>query len=57
MRRPALFKTPEFVINLVFGAERAVIITTGPKIEPKRVLELGFKYKYPNVLDACKAVC
>lgn len=57
MHRPALLATPELVMNLIFGEERAVIITKGPKVQPKRALELGFKHKYPNILDACKEVC
>ena len=43
LNRPSFFPTPEFVFNLVFGEERAVLITRGQKIEPKRALESGFR--------------
>lgn len=26
----------------------------GQKVIPKRVTELGFQYRYPNIEDACK---
>lgn len=57
LRRPALFTTPAFVINTIFGPERAVLLLNGPKIEPKRVIELQFKYTYPKIIDACQEVC
>lgn len=57
MRRPTFFTTPEFVIQNLFGKERAAILLTGAKIQPKRTLELGFQYKYPKVIDACREVC
>lgn len=57
MWRPALFTTPAFVIEKLFGKERAALLLTGAKIQPKRTLETGFKYKYPKVIDACREVC
>lgn len=57
MRRPTFFTTPEFVIQNLFGKERAAILLTGAKIQPKRTLESGFQYKYPKVIDACREVC
>lgn len=57
MRRPTFFTTPEFVIQQLFGEERAALLLSGAKIQPKRTLETGFKYKYPNVIDACREVC
>jgi len=56
MRRPALMGTPEFTINLVFGKDRAALLTAGAKVNPKRVTELNFKYQYPTAVDACKEV-
>lgn len=56
LRRPAIFNTPEFVVNLMFGKDRAALLTTGAKIQPQRAIEHNFKYLYPNVIDACKEV-
>ncbi|XP_031637554.1 epimerase family protein SDR39U1 [Contarinia nasturtii] len=57
MRRPTFFTTPAFVIQQLFGKERAALLLTGAKIHPKRTLELGYQYKYPKVIDACREVC
>lgn len=56
MWRPALFPLPEKIVNLVFCNERAVLLTTGAKIQPKRTLESGFEYEYPKIFPACKDV-
>lgn len=54
--RPALIPLPEFVVDALFSKERSVLLTTGAKIEPKRTLETGFKYEYPDISSACKDV-
>ena len=54
LRRPAFFPLPEFVWNLVFGEERAVMITRGQKVLPRRTLESGFKFRYPTISEACR---
>jgi uncharacterized protein (TIGR01777 family) len=54
--RPALIPLPELAVNIIFGKERGVIMTTGAKIQPKRTLESGFKYEFPEIYDACKDV-
>ena len=56
MWRPAIFALPENFFNFVFDQERAVLLTTGAKIKPKRTLELGFKYEYPEIYKACQSV-
>ncbi|XP_055531674.1 epimerase family protein SDR39U1 [Wyeomyia smithii] len=54
--RPAIFPLPEFVLNLIFGLERAVLLTKGAKVAPKRVQQFGFNYRYPDIKSACKDV-
>lgn len=56
MRRPSIFPMPEFVLNLLFAKERAVLLTTGAKIIPKRTQELGFEFEFPEINSACKEV-
>ncbi|CAG0879498.1 unnamed protein product [Darwinula stevensoni] len=53
MWRPAFIPVPEMVINLVFGEERGKIMTQGQKVIPKRTLESGFQYCYPDIKSAC----
>lgn len=54
--RPSVIPLPEFVLNMIFGEERAVILASGAKISPKRTQEVGFKFKYPDIKSACKNV-
>lgn len=48
---------PSFLVKTIFGKERAALLLTGAKIQPKRTIDIGFKYKYPKVEDACREVC
>lgn len=51
--RPAILPTPAFVINCVFGPVRSkILLEPGQKVIPKRTLELGYKYQYPQLKSA-----
>jgi len=52
--RPAIIPMPELMANVLFGPERATMLLQGQKVIPKRVLELGFTYKFPDIKSACK---
>lgn len=54
--RPCLFPVPEAVFKMMFGDERAEMITRGQKVLPKRTLELGFTFEHSTVEQACKAL-
>ncbi|CAF4908374.1 unnamed protein product [Pieris macdunnoughi] len=54
LSRPALFPVPEFLLNFLLHEERAMLMTKGQHVTPKRVLEYGFEYKYDNIDAACK---
>jgi hypothetical protein len=54
MWRPAFLPLPPFVLNAVFGAERGKTMAEGQKVIPKRTLEMGYKFLYPDLLEACK---
>ena len=62
--RPAFFPAPEFVFNLIFGKERASIVTQSQVaktncfsgdylhfqvVQPVRTLESGFEYQFPTI--------
>eukprot|EP01116_Phalansterium_solitarium_P004274 TRINITY_DN15235_c0_g1_i1.p2 TRINITY_DN15235_c0_g1~~TRINITY_DN15235_c0_g1_i1.p2 ORF type:complete len:296 (+),score=72.56 TRINITY_DN15235_c0_g1_i1:129-1016(+) len=51
--RPALLPMPELVMRLLFQ-ERTMLLSEGQKVIPKRVLESGFKYKFPRLEDALR---
>lgn len=56
LNRPAAFSVPEYMINLVYGKERAALLTTGAKIKPERAEIIGYNYQYPNIKEACHEV-
>ncbi|KAJ8924563.1 hypothetical protein NQ315_000712 [Exocentrus adspersus] len=56
LRRPAVIPLPSFVLNLLLNKERAVMITEGQKVLPKKTQAVGFNYKYPDIESACKAI-
>lgn len=51
----AILPIPSFAVKLVLG-EFAEYSIKGQKVIPKRLLELGFKFDVPNILDALKLV-
>ncbi|XP_059607659.1 epimerase family protein SDR39U1 [Phlebotomus argentipes] len=53
LRRPAAFRIPESVLNLMFAQERAVLLTTGARVASQRLQGLGFEFQYPKIEEAC----
>ena len=53
IKRPTIFPIPGAVMNMVYGPERGKIILEGQKVIPKRTLELGYKYLFPDIKSAC----
>ena len=56
MTRPTIFPVPEFVMKALLGSERAIVLTQGQNVIPKRTLEVGFEYKYPDLTSALKEI-
>ncbi|KAG5841688.1 hypothetical protein ANANG_G00169360 [Anguilla anguilla] len=50
--RPTLFPVPGFVMRALMGAERAVVLMEGQRVAPKRTLESGYEYQYPDLRAA-----
>lgn len=55
MHRPSLFPVPSFVVKIVAG-EMAQVVLGGRKISPKKIIGLGYKFKFENALDAWKDI-
>ncbi len=55
LRRPALFPVPAPVLRLGFG-EMAHILLTGQKVLPKRLLDSGFEFRFPELEPALQNV-
>lgn len=53
LKRPSLFKVPKFALKIALG-EAAESILEGQRIIPKKLLDNGFSFIYPNVSLALK---
>ncbi|QUX98142.1 TIGR01777 family protein [Marinomonas sp. CT5] len=55
LNRPAILPTPRWLLSIIFG-EMASLLTEGPKIIPKRLIDQNFCFKYKQLDSALKAV-
>jgi uncharacterized protein (TIGR01777 family) len=55
LHRPAVMPVPGFAIKARYG-EMAMIVTTGVRAEPARLLELGYSFRRPDLDAALAAV-
>ncbi len=53
MKRPALLPVPAFALKLLFGA-KAIILLVSTRQIPKRLLELGFQFSFPQAEQAIR---
>ena len=53
VRRPALISTPAFGLRLLFG-ELATALLEGQRALPRRLLELGFAFRFNQVEPALR---
>jgi hypothetical protein len=55
MHRPSFIPAPGFMIKLILG-EFGSVLLKGQRVIPSRLLDAGFKFKYPNIEDALKSI-
>jgi uncharacterized protein (TIGR01777 family) len=53
LRRPALLPTPAFVLKLALG-EKAALVLEGQCAVPRRLLEAGFTFRFPELEPALR---
>ncbi|HEX4953719.1 MAG TPA: TIGR01777 family oxidoreductase [Thermoanaerobaculia bacterium] len=51
LRRPSLLPVPAFALRLLLG-EKAELVLGGQRAVPKRLLELGFSFRFPELEPA-----
>jgi uncharacterized protein (TIGR01777 family) len=51
LKRPSALRVPAFVLKVLLG-EMAGIILTGQRVVPEKLLQLGFRFRYPALKDA-----
>ena len=54
LRRPAIAPVPGLALRLLYG-EMASIVTTGVRMVPRRLEELGYEFRRPDLEDALRA--
>jgi uncharacterized protein (TIGR01777 family) len=54
IRRPAFLPVPGFAVKALYG-EMATIVTTGARVVPKRLEELGYEFDHPELDQAMRA--
>ena len=50
--RPTFLPLPEFAVNLVFGEMGDALLIDSMRLEPKRLNEAGYEFKFPNLKSA-----
>jgi uncharacterized protein (TIGR01777 family) len=53
MNRPSLIPVPGFAMNMMFG-EVATVVLDGQRVLPKRLLELGYRFKFSDAEAALR---
>jgi len=49
LRRPIIWSIPIWLVKAVVGAERASILLEGQNVKPRRTIESGYQFKYPDI--------
>lgn len=53
LHRPAVLPVPEFALRLLYG-EMSQVVTTGQRVVPRRLEELGFPFRHPVIEPALR---
>jgi uncharacterized protein (TIGR01777 family) len=54
LRRPASVPVPGFVLDLKFGSEFGKVLRGGQRVMPRRALDLGYEFRYPEIDGALR---
>ncbi len=54
LKRPKFFTVPPLFLKILFGEVSDYIITGGQKVIPRRLIEEGYDYKYPDIESAIR---
>lgn len=56
LSRPTLFPVPKFALRLAFGEVADVALLASQLVEPARLKESGYVFKYPELKDALRHI-
>jgi len=51
LNRPAFFSIPGFILKMILG-DAAALLTDSPEVKPKKLLDSGFGFNYPDINSA-----
>lgn len=54
LNRPAILPMPGFALDLMFGGEFGGVLRGGQRAMPRRALDLGYKFKHPDLDEALR---
>lgn len=52
--RPAVMPVPGFALDLMYGAEFGAVLKGGQRVMPRRALDLGYEFRFPELEGALK---
>jgi len=55
LKQPVWFKVPAFAIKLIYG-EGAVLLLEGQNVVPEKLMQAGFRFRYPTIRNALTRV-
>jgi uncharacterized protein (TIGR01777 family) len=55
LHRPSCFAVPGFLLKLTLG-ELGSVMLTGQRVIPEKALKTGYRFKFPDVNDALRAI-
>ncbi|HEY6246484.1 MAG TPA: TIGR01777 family oxidoreductase [Pyrinomonadaceae bacterium] len=56
LSRPTLFPMPSFAVRLAFGEMADALLLSSAKVEPKRLLDSGYRFEFENLQSALAAI-
>ncbi|MBE0637503.1 MAG: TIGR01777 family protein [Bacteroidales bacterium] len=56
LKRPSWLHVPSFAIKLLMGKMGEEMLLSGQRVVPKKLMELGFTFRYTIVFDALKSI-
>ncbi len=55
LHRPSILPAPGFMIRLILG-EFGSVLLKGQRVIPRRLLDAGFRFQYPDILNALTSI-
>ncbi|RMG08464.1 MAG: DUF1731 domain-containing protein [Acidobacteria bacterium] len=56
LNRPTFIPLPSLLIKCIFGEMGEALLLQGNKVVPKKLLEKGFKFRYPDLEIALRKI-